>query len=248
MLSNDQDETGPLHLRVREALAARIAEDRYPPGERLPSEHTLCGMFGVSRITVRKALADMEREGAIERIHGKGTFVARPKAFQVVTELQGFAEAMTPLGHEVRNQLHGFRYFEASPALATRLELDAGAQVAEISRVRLLDGRPLSFESTYVAAALGRQLAGADLVTRDLFAILEADLGRAPGHAQIAIEAALADENLAGMLEVPAGAPLLRVERHVFDAHGVPLVFERLLLRADTFQYRMRIDRLRNAA
>lgn len=248
MLSNDKDATSPLHLRLREALAVHIAQDRYQPGDRLPSEHALCGLFGVSRITVRKALADMEREGAIERIHGKGTFVARPKAFQMVTELQGFAEAMTPLGHEVRNQLQGFRYFATTPGLAARLQLDPGAQAAEISRIRFLDSRPLSFESTYVAAPLGRQLAGADLVTRDLFEILETDLGRAPGYAQVAIEATIADDGLAGMLEVPVGAPLLRVERHVFDAQGEPLVFEHLSLRADTFQYRMRIDRLRSTA
>lgn len=247
MLSNDKDATSPLHLRVREALTARISDGRYQAGERLPSEHMLCKMFDVSRITVRKALADLDRVGAIERIHGKGTFVARPKAFQVVTPLQGFSEAMTPLGHEVRNQLRGFRYFSATPDLANRLRLESDAQVAEVSRIRFLDDQPISFEVTYVAAALGRQLASADLVTRDLFDIFETDLGRAPGHAQIAIDASIADANLSDILVVPVGAPLLNVERHVFDKEGEPLALERLLLRSDRFQYRLRIDRLSNA-
>jgi GntR family transcriptional regulator len=235
---------GRRHSHVRETLLAQIRAGAYAPGAKLPSEHTLCETFGVSRITVRQALADLERQGAIDRMHGRGTFVRRPKAYQMVTKLQGFSAAMAPLGHQVHNRLHGFHYIPASAGLAAHLQLNEGDEVAEIERVRMLDGSPVSFERTYVAAPLGRQLAAADLVTRDLFGILEEDLGHALGRAHVAIEATAANAMFADILGVALGMPLLKVERQVFDTSGAPLVYEHLCFRTDSFQYRLQLDRL----
>ncbi|MFT4268214.1 MAG: GntR family transcriptional regulator [Xenophilus sp.] len=235
---------GRLHAHVRESLLADIRAGIYAQGGKLPSEHALCEAFGVSRITVRQALADLERQEVIDRIHGRGTFVRRAKAFQQATELQGFSEAMAPLGLEVRNRLQGFHYLRGDADTVRMLGLEPDAEVASIERVRLLDGQPVSFERTLVAGDVGRLLALADLVTRDLFAILEQDLHRPLGHAQLAIEAAAADPAFEAILGVPLHTPLLKVVRQVFDADGRPLAYEHLYFRTDAFQYRMRVDRV----
>jgi GntR family transcriptional regulator len=238
--------TLPLYGRLKEQLRARILNGTYPPHSRMPSESELGRAFDVSRITVRRALGDLQKEGLIFRVHGKGTFVSRPKAFQNVSTLQGLAESLSQQGYEVINQVHGFRYLPAPAAVAERLELAANTTVGEIRRVRLINRQPVSLEITYLPELLAQQLEKADLVARDIFLIIENDCETALGHAELAIDAVLADEDLSLALDIPDGAPVMRIERLTHDSRGTPLDFEYLYYRGDAFQYRLRIDRQRS--
>jgi|SRR5690606_17384238 len=235
----------PLYVRIRHALREAILGGLLTPGARVPSESELCERFGVSRITVRQALAELQREGLIFTIHGKGSYVAKPKAFQNVAALRGFAEQMSEMGYEVHNQLMGVQDKQADARVAERLGLNEGDDITEIRRVRLLNREPVSLELTWVPRALGRRLAQADLVTRDIFLILENDCDVPLGHADLAIDAVQADAVTAHALRVTLGAPLLRIERLTHDATGRPVDYEFLYFRGDTFQYRFRVDRHR---
>ncbi|HEY4297634.1 MAG TPA: GntR family transcriptional regulator [Paraburkholderia sp.] len=233
----------PLYVQIKEALRARIQDGTYPPHSQMPSEHELCAMFDVSRITVRQALGDLQKEGLLFKLHGKGTFVSKPKAFQNVTSLQGFSEAMSSMGYEIVNQLRRFEIVKANRHIAQHLDLPEGAPVAEIHRVRLLNREPVSLELTWVPEALGKQLANADLVTRDIFLILENDCGVPLGHADMSIGAILADDDIVDALRVEDGSPVLRIERLTHDASGTPIDYEYLYFRGDAFQYQLRVDR-----
>ena len=101
----------------------------------------------------------------------------------------------------------------------------------------------MSLEVTYVSETIGKQLQKADLVGRDIFLILENDLGLALGRADLSIDAILADDDLALALDVAEGAPILRIERLTHDADGQPIDFEYLYFRGDAFQYRLQIER-----
>lgn len=233
----------PLHARIKAELRARILEGRYAPLERVPSESELGLAFEASRTTVRQALGDLQKEGLIFTLQGKGSFVARPKAFQNVTQLTGLGESLATQGYEVLNVLQGVRYERPDAVVAARLALPADARVCEIRRVRLLNREPVSLECTYVTEAIGRQLERADLVTRDIFLVLENDCGIALGHADLRIDATLADDALARALRYEPGAPVLRIERLTHDAAGRPIDYEFLHYRADAFQYRLRTHR-----
>ena len=233
----------PLYTQIKDTLRAGILDGRYPPHSRMPSESELQTMFDVSRITIRQALNDLQKEGLIFKVHGKGSFVSQPKAFQNVTSLQGFAEAMSRSGHEIINRVVKFRFVPAPADVAARLALPESAPVVEIHRVRLLNRSPVSYEVTYLPEALGRQLERADLVTRDIFLILENDCAMPLGAADLAIDAVAASPGVARALRIEKGAPLLRIERLTHDANGQPVDFEYLYFRGDTFQYRLRIDR-----
>lgn len=237
----------PRYAQIKDVLRARILDGTYAPHDRMPSEHELCTSFGVSRITVRQALGDLQKEGLLFKQHGKGTFVSRPKAFQNVTSLQGFAEAMSSLGHEVVNLVRGVRASGASGTVAARLALPEGAPVVEIRRVRLLDREPVSYEITWVPEAIGKRLAKADLATRDVFLVIENDCGVPLGHADVAIDATLASAEVANALNVDEGSAVLRIERLTHDASGAPVDYEFLYFRGEAFQYRLRIDRERAA-
>jgi GntR family transcriptional regulator len=232
-----------LHAQVRESLRGRIRDGSYGAGGKLPAESELSAIYGVSRITVRQALSDLQNEGAILKVAGKGTFVAGQRAFQHLTRLEGFGEAMARQGHRVSNDVLSQRSIAAPGAVAQALRLATGVRVEEITRVRRLDGAPVSLEVTYVPEAIGERLRREDLHRRDIFEILEHDCGITLGHADLQVDAMLADAALAAALQVAPGSAVLRIERLTHDAAGTPLDFEYLYFRGDTFQYRLQVTR-----
>ncbi|QJP09455.1 GntR family transcriptional regulator [Pseudomonas multiresinivorans] len=233
----------PLYSQLKEILRTRILDGTYPPLSRMPSEAELGKAFEVSRITVRQALGDLQKEGLIFKIHGKGTFVAKPKAFQNVSTLQGLGESMTQRGYEVINRLRSFKTVPANAQVAARLRVAEGESVVQIKRARLVNRELVSMEITWLPEAVGKRLEKADLVSRDIFLILENDCALPLGHADLAIDAILADAELARALEVEEGSPVMRIERLTHTADGAPLDYEHLYYRGDAFQYRLRIDR-----
>ncbi|MBB4867916.1 GntR family transcriptional regulator [Pseudomonas sp. LABIM340] len=233
----------PLYSQLKEVLRTRILDGTYPPLSRMPSEAELGKAFEVSRITVRQALGDLQKEGLIFKIHGKGTFVAKPKAFQNVSTLQGLGESMTQRGYEVINRLRSFKTVPANAQVAARLQVAEGDNVVQIKRARLVNRELVSLEITWLPEHVGKRLEKADLVSRDIFLILENDCALPLGHADLAIDAILADAELARALEVEEGSPVMRIERLTHTADGAPLDYEHLYYRGDAFQYRLRIDR-----
>ena len=233
----------PLHSQLRESLRQRILDGTYGQDTRLPAESEIGALFGVSRITVRQALGDLQKEGLIVKVAGKGSFVAKSRPSQDLSRLEGFGEAMSRKGHRIVNRVLSQREIAASPAVAAQLRLPAGAPVTEVRRVRFLDHEPVSYELTYLPPAVGRRLREENLAERDIFLILESDYGIALGHADIQIGALNADAALATALSVAPGAALLRIERLTWTVDGVPLDFEYLYVRGEAFQYGLRLAR-----
>ncbi|WP_027803709.1 GntR family transcriptional regulator [Paraburkholderia dilworthii] len=236
----------PLYQQIKDTLRSGILDGHYLPHSRMPSESELQEMFEVSRITIRQALGDLQKEGLIFKVHGKGSFVSQPKTVQNITSLQGFAESMSSDGHEIVNRVISFNFVAASEEVAARLAIDVGAKVAEIHRVRLVNREPTSYEITFLPEALGKKLQRADLATRDIFLILENDCGVALGSADLSIDAIPAQAFIARALELSKDAPVLRVERLTHDSRHQPIDFEYLYFKGGTFQYRLRVDRKRS--
>lgn len=234
---------GPLYMQIKETLRIRILDGTYRMHEQMPSEAEMMKAFKVSRITVRQALSDLQKEGLIFKLHGKGTFVAKPKAFQNVTRLQGFGEAMTPMGYETFSRVLRVTRRAATKDVAERLQLKNGDEITEIRRLRYLNREPISLDVTYLPVDIGQRVIKEDLATRDIFLILENEYGCGLGAADLQIEAALADETLARALQIEEGAPVLRIERLTHTAEGRPVDYEHLYYRGDAFQYRLTIER-----
>ena len=233
----------PMHTQIREIVRRRVLDGTYPPHSQMPSESQMMEAFDVSRITIRQALGDLQKEGLIFKIAGKGSFVAKPKAFQSLSRLQGFGEAMSPAGYETFSQVLSSRQTVASDVVARRLQVKPGEPVYEIQRLRYLNREPISVDQSYFPIAIGERLVREDLAARDVFVILENDLGLHLTHADVQIEAISADDFLARHLRMDEASPLLRIERLTY-ANDVPIDFEFLYYRGDAFQYRLRIDRI----
>src|SRR6218665_1219078 len=126
------DNPVPMHLQLRDLLRSQIVERHLAPLSKLPSESQFSEMHGISRITVRQALASLQNEGLIFKVQGKGAFVSQPKARQDVTSLKGFDEAMAPQGYKTRNDLLSFEQVTGISDVARKLSLPDGAELCKI--------------------------------------------------------------------------------------------------------------------
>ncbi|MBL8384559.1 MAG: GntR family transcriptional regulator [Burkholderiales bacterium] len=238
----------PLYAALRERLKADILGGRRAPGAPLPSEAELAAAHAVSRITVRQALADLQREGLVVTRHGKGSFVARPAVAQDLTRLAGLAESMHGAGHAVHTRVLALGRARAGAAIAGALGVAPGAAVIELRTLRYLDRVPLAINRSWLPLEPGARLRRDDLASRDVLDICENLLGIAIGHAEVSIGASAATARQASALGVAAGAPLVAVRRLVFGAEGAPLHLEHSVYRADRFAYRARLERGRTGA
>ncbi|MBI1422673.1 MAG: UTRA domain-containing protein [Gammaproteobacteria bacterium] len=235
----------PLYLQLKEVLRGYILDGTYAPHSKLPSENELIKQYKVSRITVRQALRDLQKEGLIFSIQGKGSFVTKPKAVQDLTRLQGFGEAMSRHGMETYSKVVSIKRLPADKFVAAALNLDKGQDVFEYKRIRYLNRSPVSLDISYFDVSIGDRLQKEDLVTRDIFEILENNFGLALESADLTIEATIADDEKAQLLKVEPNSPLLRLERLTFSRGHVPVDFEYLYYIGDFYKYRLRVERER---
>lgn len=238
-------ETSPLpfYAQVRDALRQQILEGALQPHQKMPSESQMIDSFGVSRITIRRALHELENEGLIFGVSGKGTFVSKPKAFQDLTHLQSFGEAMQEHGYETFSKVISLKELRPSERVAEQLKVKRTEKVSEIKRVRYLNREPVSVETSYFPEAIGRRLVKEDLSSKDIFLILENDLGIVLGNAELVVGVHVADELQARLLGVESGSPMLHFERLTSSAGGDPISYEHLYHRGDTFKYKVKVER-----
>tara|TARA_R110001599_G_scaffold171353_1_gene362105 strand:+ start:92621 stop:93355 length:735 start_codon:yes stop_codon:yes gene_type:complete len=235
--------TVPLYTQIKEAIRAKIIDGSYVAHQQLPSENEMINAFGVSRITVRQAVNDLQKEGLLFKVHGKGTFVARPNVSQELMHLQGFGEAMRLLGHETFSEVFGLKTVKANQLVCSKLAVALGTQVTEIHRVRYLNREPISIDYSWVKHEIGTKLTEKNLREKDLFSLLENFLHKGLHSADVEIDATTATNEIASRLKIPAGSPILRIERLTYSAEDNPLVFEYLHYPAETFKYKMKVLR-----
>jgi GntR family transcriptional regulator len=232
----------PLYMQIKMALKKQIISGEYAPYERMPSESVLMSTFGVSRITVRQALKDLNTEGLVFTSQGKGTFASKPKATQDMQQLQGFDEAMSPKGYKTSARLVSIRERVADRDVQEKLQLADKEKVIEVVRVRYLNLEPVSLDRSFFPIEVGQSLITEDL-TGDIFPLLEKQLNLRLGEAEISLEARPADEEVAQQLGVEQGSPLMWVERLTRDQNGRPIDFEYLAIRGDSYKYSFKIER-----
>jgi len=224
----------PLHAAIAEQLTAAIAAGKLSPGTRLPPERELAESLRVSRMTVRQALGELERDGLLRRVVGRGggTFVREP-------ERRGFPAAARSISAELRRQ-GGASAAEPISAViepagrraGAALELRRSDRVVVITRLRLAGGKPLAVERSSLPARLFPDIEDMDL-SGSLPDLMADGFGLRPVRSVERLELAEARPSDARALGVRRGAPLLLVERIRYAADGTPLELARDRFRPD---------------
>lgn len=233
----DRSSPIPYYHQLKAILLQLMASPELPAGARLPSEPELCRRFGVSRTVVRQALADLEFEGRVERIKGRGTFVAQERtAHGLVQNLSGLFEDAASVGRQVHSDVRRFEVVPAEPRIATELGLPVGDPVLAIERLRYVDDVPWVWAVTHLPAGLLPDLTRQQLVTGSLYAVMAAH-GTRPVRGRRAIEARSASARVADDLGMTPGQPVLVLESVGYDANDRAVETFRAVHRGDRSRF-----------
>ena len=226
----------PRYHQIAQALRDRIRSGDIAPGARLDNQRRLAEDFGVTLMTLRQALEVLEREGLIMRRHGLGTFVALPSVDYDILNFRAFAGDLSAVGEDVATRFLRSHFGPADRLAARELGLEPGARVFALERLRLVDGRPTSFQVSHLSAALGEEVAKADLAVTPLRQVLSFKLGIEITSARETVSAETLPARAARELGCAPGAPCFRSDRISVDAESRPIVYDRVFIPGDRFR------------
>ena len=232
----------PRYYRIAETLRDRIRDGALAPGARLDNQRQLAKSFGVTLMTLRQALAVLERENLIARRHGLGTFVAARSIDYDILQLRRFAGDLQAQGEAIGTRVLGSRFVLADRRVTDALGVGATARVFVLERLRLIDDRPLSLQRSFLPRYLGDEVARADLATTPLRDALEFKLGVTIVRAHETVSAVRLGRREARELGCASGVAAFESERVSFDAEGSPVVFDRVFIPGDRFRITRDLD------
>lgn len=240
---NIDDDHSPLYAKVEAALISDISAGVLRPGNQLPPEDRLIERFGVSRTTVRKAIANLVSRGRVEIRRGKGTFIAPPKVTQELTQLTGFVEDMRALGRTATTRLLDKQSVPADEVAGRQLAVPPGSLVMRIQRVRMADGVAMSFDETYLPHEIGKKIVTHDLDAEPIFSLLEDRYDLPLVEAEYRLEATIAAPDVAQALCIESGSAIFLIERTSYTEGHRPVDYERLYYRGDLISFVTRLER-----
>jgi GntR family transcriptional regulator len=221
----------PAYKLIQRAITQRIESGELKPGDRIDSERELARIHGVSLMTARHALQQLERDFVVTRHVGSGTFVSPPRIH--FNKLLGFSELMAGRGMTIQSKVLSVQAVDDNEEIAARLRLTGDTRLLRIERLRIGDGEPFALETVYLPHARFADLHSRQLERRSLFGIFQADYQLTLSYADEEVDATAADARCARHLTVPLGAPLLRIRQLLFAAAGEPIMYDIGLYRSE---------------
>lgn len=236
----------PLYYQLEQDLRERIGTGEFPGSAPLPTEQRLCETYGVSRITVRRALDSLLASGLIARRQGVGTFVNEPNETVKSLKLIGSLDDITAYSAELVGKLLAKETVAAPPLVAEALTLPVGTSITRLETVFSLRGDPFAHAEFFCPPEVGKVIVGADIAGQaSLVAILERKLGRTIERADQTVEAAIADRRVARHLGLRPRAPVLEVNRTYYTDTDRPVVA--VVVRYHPERYRYTVQLFANA-
>jgi GntR family transcriptional regulator len=229
----DRRSAVPFYFQLKQLIRDEIGDGRWEAGARIPSEHELCEHFGVSRTTVRQALAELESEGLLYKEKGRGTFVAEPRSSSwFLQSSHGFHDEATRAGRRVTSRVLR-REVEPLPQWAAQaLGRSAGSPGITLERVRAVDGELVMYVVSHLLEELAEVVFATELEHGSLYGALHEQGLEVAGGRRV-VEATTARDELARLLDVEPGAPVLLVQAVSWDAGLRPFECYRAWHRSD---------------
>lgn len=235
--------------RVFLLLRDEIIGGAHAPGTLLPAEQRLAESFGVSRVTIRRALCGLVAEGLIEKRVGAGALVRSraDRSAPIGADITTLIPQLVEIGESTTARLLAFSYQEAPAAVAAAMGYGDGLSVQKAVRVRMVRGEAFSYLTTYVPEVIARNYTESDLATTPLFRLLERS-GIKVEAARQTVSATLASPDVADALGVLVGSALLSVCRVVRDGAGAGVEYLEAHYRPDMFRIEMTLNRVGSGA
>ena len=225
----------PLYHQLYEIFQDKIRSGDWKPDDMIPPESELIATYGVSRITIRKVLDMLVKEGRIRRERGRGTFVAYPRLEHGMTRIVSFAEDMRQRGLSPSLRILFSGLVPAPSNIAEALHVSVGEELARIDRLRLADEVPMCVEESFLVHRFLPGILEHDLSRKSLREVKQAEYGIRWSRATQSIRAIAAPPETARLLSIRVGEPLLFFERVTRQQDDVPVEFLRIYYRADRY-------------
>jgi GntR family transcriptional regulator len=233
----------PLYYQLKQRILHEIERGLYRPGDKLPSEAEMIQRYGVSRITVRQALSELESDGIVVRRHGRGSYVAERNIEQDLVRLTDFVEDMELAGLAPSSQVLLFRREQASSAIAEAVGVADGDEVIRIDRLRKADNQPIAYDITWLPLRFGLLLSEAELQHKTIYHLLETRYNIPIETGVFHITASVATTDQAHLLHVAPGTGLLLIRRTSYTTGNVPVYAQDRYYRTDRVSYRVTLRR-----
>ncbi|PGV53572.1 GntR family transcriptional regulator [Bacillus sp. AFS037270] len=235
MLNAENQE--PLYLQLKKAIQAAILNDTYQQGEKIPPEPELSEQYNVSRITVRKAVEELVKEGYLIKQQGKGTFVHLPKIDRKIEHVMGFTAACEANGFTSHSEVTKKEVIQVDADLREALQLEKDEQVIYIQRKRYAGDSPLMLENNYYPYHRYSFLLD-ETLTGSLYELLREKYDIHPDQSgKTTLELVLADEEQAQLLETSIGKPLFYMKTLIYDQQGRPVHVGKQYIIGDRYQF-----------
>jgi GntR family transcriptional regulator len=221
----------PAYKRIQAAIRKIIDAGELRAGDLVPSERELAKIHDVSLMTARHALGSLEREGAVERRRGVGTFVSAPKIH--FNKLMSYTEQMGSRSLTAESKILFAKIIDNEEEATARLSLPPKSRVLKLERLRHAAGEPFALETCYLSATQFSGLLSAQLHKESLFSTLERDYGVELGYSDEEVDATSADPRTAELLNLPKRGPLLRIRQVIHSTKGVVTLYVLGLYRSD---------------
>ena len=237
----------PLYHQLKQIILRQINENGLKPGDRLPGDFELCKNFSVSRTVVRQALSELEFEGVLERIKGKGTYVASPKTTEhLAPNLYGLFQDAQSRGSAIVSKVLQLEAVPANISVANDLEIEPDELVIKLERIRYSEDRPWAWVTSYLRLDVGERLLSENLTRASVYEILEEKHGIKLHLTRRSLEARIASEAMASALEIKVGAPVLVLRSVAFDTEDRPIERFVAIHRGDRSQFEVVVHKNQN--
>jgi GntR family transcriptional regulator len=226
----------PLYYQLKEIIKAEIEKGSFPPGGKIPTERELEKEFKVSRMTVRQAVSCLENEGLVERAHGSGTFVSKPKFQLRLNPFFSFTEEMRSYGYRTDSRLISLSKTRPTEKVAAKLDLDKDKEVTELKVLKLVEDEPVFLQTSYLPLQYSVDLFRETTVPPSLYRWLAERYGIEPARASETMETIAINQYEADILKTRVGSPGLLLERITYSFQGDPFEFVKSILKSIRFK------------
>lgn len=224
-----------LYTIIKFKILELIKSGKYQVDDQLPTESEFCEEYNVSRTTVRLAIQQLELEGFVKRVQGKGTFVSTAKIQTPITQrILSFAEQMQ--GRNSKSKVIELGVIPAGHAIASILKIGEKDPVTKLVRLKYAENEPHQYHTSYIPWSVAPGLVG-DKFKDSLFELLRVKYKINISNSTESIEPILTDEIVSGYLNIPVGSPSFLSESTTYDENGTVIEYAHIITRGDRSKF-----------
>lgn len=232
----DKNSFVPIYYQLYKYFKKQISDGVLKPGDTLPTEMEIADKFGISRMTVRRAIAELANGGMVYTQKGKGTFVARPKLDNVVFNLNNFYDEIRQKGLNPHTKILEAKIVKADRLLAKRMEVELNTRCLFFRFVITADGEPLAYEAKYTIYSKQRPTLETELKDPSLSKLAAVHSDSEPASSKKVLMVSTAMNEEPEILGIPPGSPVFLMLQTIYDADNKIIAWGKSIFRGDHYK------------